>query len=329
MRLEAELRARGHEVQFVTGTFDHAKKAQIDRDALPRAPGMTVLRLPSYQKNVGLARIWCHFVCAIKLWFAAIGTRWDVVVTSSIPPEVLLAARLLRKDAMVLDIRDIWPDALQAYGSPSRAARLFGAYCDFLFRHTLKRCERIMVVAPGYRQWLKRYGALAHGKVKLVPLGFRREDFRALETARGDYAFCYAGGATPQFDIREFAPEYGEKAGIVLGSGPLLDAWKETFAHAEFRGAVPRAEAMDVMARSEFLLFPSNPFAQLPNKAFDYFALGHSVAFGANCTRATKSLLALRHRRETEGTARWEDYRAIEKEAIAHRAADIVEGAAG
>ena len=327
MRLEAELRSRGHHVTFVTGSFDHARKAQIGSDALRAGPNLTVLRLPSYQANVGLARMWCHFVCAIKLWFAAIGTRWDVIVTSSIPPEVLLATRFLRKDAVVLDIRDIWPDALGAYGSPSRAARLFGAYCDLLFKLTLKHCQRIMVVAPGYRRWLERYGALAHGKVKFVPLGFRREDFRPLAETQPDYVFCYAGGATPQFDIREFAEEFGDKSGIVLGSGPLLETWQQSFPNAEFRGAVPRAEAMDVMARSERLLFPSNPFAQLPNKAFDYFALGHSIAFGGNCTRATRSLLALRQRHETKRSGEWSDYRALEKEAIAKRAADIVEGA--
>ncbi|MEL7199437.1 MAG: glycosyltransferase [Pseudomonadota bacterium] len=329
MRLEAELRARGHDVTFVTGTFDHARKAQIDRDLLPHGKGITVLRLPSYQKNVGLARIWCHFVCAIKIWFAAIGTRWDVVITSSIPPEALVAARLLRKRALVLDIRDIWPDALQAYGKPSTVARLFGAYCDFLFRRTLKHARRIMIVAPGYRRWLERYGALQHGRVKFVPLGFRREDFLPLSQANSDYTFCYAGGATPQFDIREFVPEFGDKDGVVLGSGPLLEDWKAAFPKAEFRGAVPREEAMETMARSARLLFPSNPFAQLPNKSFDYFALGHRVAFGENCTRATRSLLALRHRREANRPGTWEDYRALEKEAIAQRAADIVEGAAG
>lgn len=328
MRLEAELRARGHDVMFLTGTFDHARKASIDPKLLPKDMGTTVLKLPSYQKNVGLARVWCHFVCALKIWFAAIGTRWDVVITSSIPPETLVAARFLRKRALVLDIRDIWPDALQAYGKPSRIARLFGRYCDFLFWRTLNHANRIMIVAPGYRSWLARYGALQHGRVKFVPLGFRREDFQSLSRDGGDFDFCYAGGATPQFDIREFASDFGDKNGVVLGSGPLLEVWKEAFPNTEFRGAVPRDEAMATMAQSKRLLFPSNPFAQLPNKSFDYFALGHKVALGTNCTRATKSLLALRHRRETKNPASWEDYRAIEKEAIAKRAADIVEEAA-
>lgn len=331
MRLEQTLRDRGHDVTFVTSDFDHARKGHIGRDKLADAPGLKVIRVPGYEKNVGAARILCHVTFALKLWLWAIGTRWDVVVISTIPPESLLAGVLLRKRALVVDVRDIWPDALQAYGKPSKVARAFGAYCGAIFRATLRRADRIMVVAPGFRTWLARYGALAPRKVKFVPLGFRREDFRPLSDGGSAYEFCYAGGVTPQFDIREFVPRFGQGHGIVLGSGPLLDAWKEAFPNTEFRGAVPRPEAMAVMESSAVLLFPSNPFAQLPNKAFDYFALGHRVALGDRCTRATRSLLALRRRRaeKTGGAAdTWTGYRALEKEAIATRAADIVEGAA-
>lgn len=326
LRLENELRGRGHDVTYVTGDFDHARKMHISKGKLPLRSGMKVLHLPSYQNNVGLARMWCHFILALKLWVATIGTRWDVVVISSIPPEALMSARFLRKRALVIDIRDIWPDALKAYGKPSLAARAYGTYCDAIFRRTLKYADRIMVVAPGFRNWLDRYGALAPRRVKFVPLGFRREDFRPLSDGSGSYAFCYAGGATPQFDIREFVPEFGTQKGIVLGSGPLLEAWKKAFPNSEFRGTVPRAEAISIMGNSRQLLFPSNPFAQLPNKAFDYFALGHAVALGAECTRGIRSLLALRRRRTAGAEDRWEDYRALEKEAITNRAADIVEG---
>ncbi len=326
LRLEAELRARGHNVTFVTGNFDHASKTHISKDALPGRPGLKVLHLPGYRKNVGLARMWCHLICALKLWFSAIGTRWDVIVISSIPPETLLATRFLRKRALVVDIRDIWPDALQAYGPPSRIAGAFKAYCNAIFGSTLKRADRIMVVAPGFRSWLKRYDALAHWKVKFVPLGFRREDFLPLTDGKGKYDFCYAGGATPQFDIREFAPAFADQKGIVLGSGPLLEAWRDTFPKTEFRGVVPRNTAMTIMSQSRKLLFPSNPFAQLPNKAFDYFALGHHTELGAKCARSTRYLLSLRHRVSNDAGDKWEDYQGIEKEAIARRAANIVEG---
>ena len=324
MRLEAELTARGHEVIFVTGNFDHARKATIPPDALPARPGLWVIHLPGYRSNVSLARMWSHAVFALKLWLRAISIRWDAVVISSVPPDGLVAARFLRKRALIVDIRDIWPDALQSYGKPSLAARAFGVFCNAIYGATLKRANRIMIVAPGFRRWLDRYGALKHGRVKFVPLGFRREDFQPLSEGGSDWAFCYAGGATPQFDIREFVPEFANQRGIVVGSGPMLDDWRAAFPKAEFRGAVPRAEAMKLMDSSEQLLFPSNPFAQLPNKAFDYFALGHPVVLGAHCTRATRSLINLRRRKAgREGS--WEDYYAIEKHALARRAANIVE----
>lgn len=326
MRLEAELKSRGHDVVFVTGDFDHAHKAVISRDALPSRPGLWVIHLPGYRANVSLSRMWSHFVFALKLWLRAFPTRWDAVVISSVPPDGLIAAQFLRKRALIIDVRDIWPDALQSYGKPSFAARAFGVFCNFIYGIALKRADRIMIVAPGFRGWLARFDALKHRRVKFVPLGFRREDFRPVSKGGSDWEFCYAGGATPQFDIREFAPEFATQRGIVMGSGPLLDAWRETFPNTEFRGVVPREEAMASMARSKQLLFPSNPFAQLPNKAFDYFALGYPVAFGLGCTRATRSLLALR-RRKGQDEDRWENFRAIEKEALAKRSATIIEEA--
>ena len=326
LRLHRELLSRGHTVEYVTANFDHASKSHIARERLSESPGLRVLRVPGYNRNVGLARVWCHVVFAIKLWFVSIGKRWDAVVISSIPPEALLSALLLRKRALIVDIRDIWPDALQAYGRPTPAMRAFGSYCDAIYRLTLRAASRIMMVAPGFASWLKRYGAFEHRRVKFVPLGFRREDFRPLSSGGTKYDFCYAGGATPQFDIREFSGQFGDQCGIVLGSGPLLDEWREAFPKTEFRGAVPRSEAMSVMGKSRQLLFPSNPFAQLPNKAFDYFALGHEVALGERSSRSTRSLLALRKRRDVGKCESWEVYRSIEKEALAKRAADIIEG---
>lgn len=326
LRLESELKSRGYDVTFLTSNFDHALKKHNEMDKARSHARLKVLKLPAYDKNVGFSRAWCHIVCAIKFWIAAIGTRWDAIVISSIPPELLVAAKLLRKKVLVVDVRDIWPDAISVYNTHSIATRLFSIYCDLIYKATLKDAARIIFVAPEFRNWLKRYGAFVPSAAKFVPLGFRREDFRAVNGDEVDFDFCYAGGITPQFDIREFAPDFGNKKGIVVGSGPLVDEWKRAFPNTEFRGPVARNEAIHIMSRSETLLFPSNPFAQLPNKAFDYFALGSKVVVGDGSSRATRYILELRRRRALLNE-KWEDYRVIEKESLARRSADIVEAA--
>ena len=287
-----------------------------------------VIGLPGYRSHVGLARIWCHIVFAFKLWLRTIWVRWDIVVVSSIPPEALFAAHFLRKRALIIDIRDIWPDALQAYGKRSLATQAFNVYCRMIYSATLKYAKRIMIVACSYRRWLARYDDLTHGRqgrVKFVPLGFKREDFRPLSDNNGNKAFefCYAGGVTPQFDIREFAPELESKRVAVLGSGPLITAWKSAFPNAIFYGVVLRSEAMSVMRQSRQLLLPSSN--ALPNKGFDYFALGQPVLLGRDCSREIRYLLGLRSRRNLGPTETWEDYRVIEQEAITKREADIIE----
>lgn len=325
IRLQQELVDRGHEVVFITGDFDHAQKKRLPENKLSESSNLRVLKLPRYKSNVSLARMWCHFVFAVKLWWEAKYIHWDAVIVSSIPPDVLIATKCLRKAKLIVDVRDIWPDALQSYGQPSIASRVFSIFCNFIYSSTLKDADKILIVAPGFRKWLKNYGIAGRGKVRFVPLGFRREDFQPLSSGGGETDFCYAGGATPQFDIREFKKDFGQKKGAIVGSGPLLEEWRKAFPKSEFYGSVPRSNAMLLMSQSKKLLFPSNPFAQLPNKAFDYFALGYPVEFGSNCSRATKSLLNLRLRKAKSEKDTWEDYRSIEKEAIAQRAADIIE----
>lgn len=326
LQLHEKLLSRGHDVTLVTGDFDHAKKDHIPIAKLSDGQNTKVIRVPGYKGNVSMKRMLCHLTFSFRCWAWARKQQWDVVFVSSVPPEALVAATLLKKKALVVDVRDIWPDALQAYGRTSFASRIFQAYCGLIYQRTLKYADRIMIVAPGFREWLRRYMKPRPGQVKLVPLGFRREDFRPLSEGGNSFAFCYAGGATPQFDIREFKARFGQASGVVVGSGPLIKNWKNTFPNTEFRGSVSREEAMSMMASSRQLLFPSNPFAQLPNKAFDYFALGHPVLLGENCSRATKSLLALRHRRRAEGKPdHWKTYQALEKEAVTARAATIIE----
>lgn len=325
LRLEKELLKRGHEVFYATSDFDHASKLHIRTKQFEEHLKLKVFHIPGYDKNVSSSRVWSHIVFSFKLWVWAIKKQWDVVVVSSVPPESLVAAQLLRRRSLVLDIRDIWPDALLSYNRSSVLTKGFTLYCNAIYRNTLKRADKIIVVAPGFNLWLKKYGALKHGKVKFVPLGFRREDFTPLSNGGHVYDFCYAGGATPQFNIKEFSKELSHMQGVVLGSGPLLEDWRSIFSNSKFFGPVPRREAMKIMSQSRMLLFPSNPFAQLPNKAFDYFSLGHPVKLGNSTTRATRYLLALRHRHVDKEISGWSRYRSIEKEYLAKKSADIIE----
>jgi len=318
-----------HSVTFVTSNFDHGKKTHIPSDQLLSTIGLKVFRVPGYHKNVGFKRLLCHWVFASKLWLWAFWTKWDTVVISSIPPEVLMSSIFLRKKNLLIDVRDIWPDALLSYNNKSLLYKIFSRYCQLIYKFTLKQAKSIMVVAPGFNSWVKSYVKKHSIKVKFVPLGFRREDFSPLSINKSDadYKFCYAGGATPQFDISEFSPSLGSKRGLVLGDGPLLDDWKDLFVKTHFTGSIPRDDALNMMRKSEVLLFPSNPFAQLPNKAFDYFSLGLPVLLGDDCSRATCYLLELRKRRQKINSCpdTWFDYKVLEKENITKRIINIIE----
>ncbi|MCK0070287.1 glycosyltransferase [Kordiimonas laminariae] len=324
-RLAKELSQRGHTVVTFTCNFDHSRKKHIPVDKLSSTSDLKVIRVPGYLQNVSFARILCHFTVAIKLWAWAIRFRWDTVVVSSIPPEVLLATIFLKKQSLIVDIRDIWPDALSSYKSKSIIYKIFNRYCDLIYKFSLQFADRILIVAPDFSKWLKRYTSYKSRKVKLIPLGFQREDFKCLSKGGEDYDFCYAGGATPQFDIQEFAKTLNKEKGIILGDGPLLNKWKESFPKSKFLGSIPRKQAISIMSSSQKLIFPSNKYAQLPNKAFDYFAMGYPVILGKNCSKATAYLLSLRNKRASRGIDNWQDYKTIEKEYLTTKTANIIE----
>lgn len=323
IRLARALKAEGHDVTFVTSNFDHGKKKNFSKNDFSSYPNLKILSVPGYSSNVGIRRLLCHFVFSFKLFVFALKVQWDVVFVSSIPPELLITACLLRKRRLVIDVRDIWPDALLAYGKRSIFKLLFSFYCELIYRSTLPFADKIFVVAPGYCKWLRRFRVNNNGIVKFVPLGFRREDFQPKTINSYQFDFCYAGGATPQFDLSEFESTYGLKKGVIVGSGPMISKWKRMFPCALFTGAVPRHEALTYMQNSAVLLFPSNPYAKLPNKAFDYFALGYPVALGNNCTREAKFLLSLRNITSQDNET-WKDYRIIEKEFLTQRAVRII-----
>jgi hypothetical protein len=282
------------EVTFITSNFDHGQKKIVTVKNIENVKNV-VLGVPPYSKNLSVKRFLTHIVFALKLLRFFISQPHEIIYVSSIPPEVACVAALCKKKIFILDIRDIWPDALLAYSNVNLILRkMFNLYCKVLYRIISSRIDLVYLVAPGYLPWVRRF--LGYNvKWKFMPLGFREsknnKELINKNFSEKKYFFCYAGGLTPQFDVTNICRDLSKKSGIIVGSGPLLNKLKLEFPDLTFTGVVSREAAISFLRESEFAILPSNTYARLPNKIYDYILEGRKVILENDVSRECRLLL--------------------------------------
>jgi glycosyltransferase involved in cell wall biosynthesis len=128
----------------------------------------------------------------------------DVVIATS--PQLLVALSgwwlaFWKRVPFVFEVRDLWPEALAAVGAGSEGTwlhRTLGAIAGFLYR----RADRIVVVAPAFKDHLIRHWNVPAAKISIVENGVETDLFRFdLATAEvrkqlqleNRFLICYIG----------------------------------------------------------------------------------------------------------------------------------------
>ena len=156
--LAKKLEEKGHKVTFATSNFDHGKKKKITPTKFIESSNFffNVFSIPEYKTNLSFLRFIGHYVFSFKLLYKYRNQNFDIVFVSSIPPEVLLISTFLKKKKLIVDIRDIWPDAIFSYRNKSILKNLFRIYCNLIYKISLKKVDLYTLVAPTYNKWLKK-----------------------------------------------------------------------------------------------------------------------------------------------------------------------------
>ena len=121
-----------------------------------------------------------------------------------------------------------------------------------------------------------------------------------------------------------FESELKDEKILFIGGGSSEKSLKEIYKNSIFRGVVSRNEAMNLMNQSRYLLFPTNKYAKLPNKAFDYFALGKRVKFNDNISREAKFIFNLRNSPTKQNEIK--KFNVLEKKYIIEKLSNILIG---
>jgi glycosyltransferase involved in cell wall biosynthesis len=128
----------------------------------------------------------------------------DVIIATS--PQLLCALSgwwlaLWKRVPFVFEVRDLWPESLAAVGAGSEGSllhRTLGAIAGFLYR----RADRIVVVAPAFKDHLMRYWAVPAAKISIVENGVETHLFCSDPTAtevrkqlklEDSFLICYIG----------------------------------------------------------------------------------------------------------------------------------------
>ena len=275
---------KGHQVIFWTSNFDHGLKKKYTK--IKKKKNFIYNNIISYKTNLSLLRNFCHIQLCLKLYFYLKNNEFDLILISSIPPELLLA---VKNKKFIVDIRDIWPDALNNYKNKKLLFFLFKIYCDIIYNYTLPNALGFTTVATSYSSWLFRY-TCRQVKFSYFPLGVR--EIPKFNKSEIKFKFGYAGGLTPQFNLQEFANFIKNGEGLCLiGTGPLYNKYQELFPKAKFFGHLSREHSMRTLSSCEYLLFPSNKSARLPNKFFDYLSLQKKIIFGRDISIDIKNII--------------------------------------
>lgn len=312
--LGKELVARGHEVVWFSGTFDHVRKMSLsDTECeLEVSPGFKISLLygPAYKRNISLARIRHHQEMA-KSFIRKIQTlpKPDAVLCSMPTIEFSIAATDYGKKhgiPVVLDLRDRWPDIyLELF--PKVARPLLRPLLTPMYRSLRKACRAAYAlsgITPEFVQWgldlaERKEGPddrhFWHGYHRAEPsaesLVTARAFWKAHDVLPEDFTIAFLGAMSLELDTvvyaaRELAERTagGRRVRLVLcGNGDRLDFYRALVKELKltnvlFPGWVGKPESWDLLRLASAGLAPyparSDFVISIPSKIVEYFSAG-------------------------------------------------------
>jgi len=178
----------GHEVTVITGfpnhptgvIYDGYRLRLIQRESVD---GINVIRTylyPSPNKGVfGRCLNYLSFMLSACLVGGPAANKADVVIATSPQLLVGLAGWIisrLKRAPLVLEVRDVWPEALAAVDAG--VSRLFYRVLYRLATFLYKRAAVIITVTPGAQEVVSKHG-IAKDKFALIPSGVDADLMRA------------------------------------------------------------------------------------------------------------------------------------------------------
>ncbi len=290
----------GWDVEYLSTNFSHAEKRNFSESEYvhvqKRVPyELTLIDVGSYKKNLSFKRVFWHQKFAYKCYkkLKQIVNEKDVIIIPSRPPELIWMIARLKHECgckTVLDIRDIWPDALTTTSGITRY--LFDKYCTLFLKNSVCHFDDYVHVAPSYLAWLSRFSVDAIST--FIPLGFdehrwegRCVNVNSSRIGTGDTVkLVYCGTLTDQFNIKPILQALSSCSSnfyfTIIGDNGSGERYNETIEFIDKHNLSQQVEVVGLLSPEKLVgelrhhhvsIIPMVSGA-LPNKVFDSIAAG-------------------------------------------------------
>lgn len=308
-----ELVRRGFEVEVVTGfpnypggdLYPGYKIKWMDRREVEGIRVARVALYPSHD-NSAVRRVANYLSFgASALLYGIFGARRPDVIYAYHPPLtvgiVAVLIKYLRRAPLVYDIQDMWPDTLRATGMITRGSilRAIDKVCSWVYR----RCDRLVVLSPGFKQLLSERGVPAQ-KVEVIYNWCNEGALSSSVKAGGgernagdEFRILFAGniGRAQALDavLRAAAivrTSLRRAVFMLLGDGVDVERLKqiadsEGLDNVRFLPKVPMQEVGELLDDADVLLvhLKRDPLFQItiPSKTQAYMAMGKPIIMAA------------------------------------------------
>jgi colanic acid biosynthesis glycosyl transferase WcaI len=304
----------GYEVEVVTGfpnypggkIYDGYRIRPIQRS---QENSVAITRLaiyPSHDKSkVGRVLNYVSFMLSAFFYLTIFARRADLVYAYHPPLTVGLAAaasRIFRRNPVVVDIHDLWPDTLSATGMISnlRILKVVEMTCNWMYR----RVQHIVLHSHGFREEMLKRGVPSEKMTTVI--GWTHEPAESaarlvvpenMKDLRG-LKILYAGNVGPAqaldtvLDAAHMLQSRGQSETAtfcILGLGLALDALKDKarslgLENVVFLPRVPPSEVEGYLAAADVLLMHLRDtplFAlNMPSKAQAYMLAAKPILIG-------------------------------------------------
>ncbi len=279
----------GYQVEYYTSNFSHAYKyifsqKQIVSEKEKRRYPIHFIPVKGYSKNISIQRIWSNFLMSRDLLtvLKKTVTNDDIVIIPSRPVDFVYYISKLKKQnkhlKLVLDIRDIWPDAFNTKNV------LFEYYCNYFLNRSLNKFDLFFHISPSFQSWLNRY----YKEVKsiFVPPGFstlRWENTPFIEKKESKIIkFVFVGALQYQLDILPFIKAISNKEKYHLtiigedGQGQRFSECNDFIKNnetlnVEIKGVMEPDQIPLILYKYDIGIIPMIS-SSITNKTFDYIA---------------------------------------------------------
>ena len=280
------LEERGFQVKMVFSNFDHLKKQEISYEE----PQMIRIKVPAYQKNISVKRLYSHIIFSYKLR-KVLKKEKPGLIFADIPPNTIAGSVAWYKEKnreckVIFDVLDLWPESF----SNSKILKVPFWFWKRIRTSALPKADVVTLECDYYRHFLE--GSLKENQYSTLylckpPLKERLPFSHEFSHEEGVLNFCYLGSMNNIINIPAITKMLNtihQKRPVkvtLIGDGERREFFirqlKENGIDVEYLGLVFDENLKnDLLRKCHFgiNMYNDNVIVGLTMKSLDYFRVG-------------------------------------------------------